>query len=177
MGPSQTLFSHTDTEEKAVATGFDDLFRAHYPALVRIAIRVTGDPSAAEEIASDAFVQLLHARHPPPNQVAWLRRTTVNEAIDRLRADNRRRHREFAAVPSTAGAGLDPEREHQRVLVRSTLAALRTRDAHLLVARLAGWTYREIAVALRLEESSIGTMLARAEKSFEKEYRKRYGNA
>jgi len=158
------------------SAGFDELFRVHYPALVRIAVRVTGDPAAAEEIASDVFVQLLHARQLPPNPVAWLRRCTLNAAIDRLRAEKRRRKREGAVAP-LAHAALDPEREHRRARVRNTLAAIRPREAQLLVARLAGWTYREIAITLRLEESGVGTMLARTEKTFEKEYRQRYGNA
>ncbi|MBY0503792.1 MAG: sigma-70 family RNA polymerase sigma factor [Bryobacteraceae bacterium] len=170
------LLSRTTAATECADASFDDLFRAHYPALVRIAIRVTGDPSAAEEIASDVFVRLLHAQRPPPNPVAWLRRSTLNAAIDRLRADRRRREREAAVAPA-AGSAHDPERQHQRARVRGTLAALHPRDAQLLVARLAGWTYQEIAVALHLKESSIGTMLARAEKSFEKEYRQRYGTA
>jgi RNA polymerase sigma factor (sigma-70 family) len=174
----QLFFPQPVAAEASTPIPFDDLFRAHYAALVRIAMRVTGDPSAAEEIASDVFLELLHSQRQPPNAVAWLRRSALNAAIDRLRADQRRRKREErTAVVAAPESAADPERHLKRTRVRSTLAALPSRDAHLLIARLSGWTYREIALALHLEESGIGTMIARAEKSFEKEYRQRYGNA
>jgi RNA polymerase sigma factor (sigma-70 family) len=174
VSPLQMLLPQQVSTE---SSPFDDLFRTHYAALVRIAVRIIGDPSAAEEIASDVFLELLHSRRQPPNPVAWLRRSALNAAIDRLRADQRRRKRETETEVPAAAAEADPERHLQRARVRSTLSSLRTRDAQLLVARLSGWTYREIALALNLEESGIGTMIARAEKSFEKEYRQRYGNA
>jgi len=176
VGPFPIVVPRLSAFAKCAPARFDDLFREHYPGLTRLATRVTGDPSAGEEIASDVFVQLLHARQPPPNPLAWLRRSTINAAIDRLRSEHRRRRRE-ADVASVAHAALDPDLEQRRARVRHALSLLRRRDARLMVARLGGWTYREIAAALRVEETSVGSMLARAEKSFEKEYRKHYGDA
>jgi RNA polymerase sigma-70 factor (ECF subfamily) len=40
-----------------------------------------------------------------------------------------------------------------------------------------GLTYAEIAAALELNRASVGTLLARAESAFEKEYVRRYGDA
>jgi RNA polymerase sigma-70 factor (ECF subfamily) len=60
--------------------------------------------------------------------------------------------------------------------VRAALAQLKTIQAQLLVLRYSGLSYKELAEALQLKPSSIGTLLARAETEFEKCYRKLYGS-
>ena len=50
-------------------------------------------------------------------------------------------------------------------------AVLKPRAAQLLVLRHSGLSYAEIAQALNVARSSVGTLLARAEKEFERRYR------
>ncbi len=59
--------------------------------------------------------------------------------------------------------------------VRSVLGALKPVQAQLLLLRNSGMTYKELSSYLRLNLSSVGTLLARAESEFEKRYRARYG--
>jgi RNA polymerase sigma-70 factor (ECF subfamily) len=59
--------------------------------------------------------------------------------------------------------------------VRAVLAAIQPRQAELLVLRSDGFSYDELAGALDLNPASIGTLLSRAERTFRKEYIKRYG--
>jgi RNA polymerase sigma-70 factor (ECF subfamily) len=52
---------------------------------------------------------------------------------------------------------------------------MKTIQAELLVLRSDGFSYDEIAHVLKLNPSSIGTLLRRAEEGFRKAYVKRYG--
>ena len=53
---------------------------------------------------------------------------------------------------------------------------MKPRDAQLLLLRSSDLAYREIARALGVQAGSVGTLLARAEREFERRYRTRYGD-
>lgn len=57
------------------------------------------------------------------------------------------------------------------------LSAIAPRHAELLLLRSHDLSYSEVAAALDLNPSSIGTLLSRAQQAFRKEYIKRYGDA
>jgi RNA polymerase sigma-70 factor (ECF subfamily) len=59
--------------------------------------------------------------------------------------------------------------------VQRVLAALKPRDAQMLLLRSSGMSYRELAETLGIQPGSVGSMLARAEQEFERRYRARYG--
>jgi RNA polymerase sigma-70 factor (ECF subfamily) len=61
--------------------------------------------------------------------------------------------------------------EEDRRLVRIVLAQMNERQSQLLVMRYSGLSYKEIAEALKLAPTSIGPLLLRAEREFEKRYR------
>ena len=56
-------------------------------------------------------------------------------------------------------------------MARAALAQMDSRQSQLLVLRYSGMAYKEIASALNLSPSSIGPLLLRAEREFEKRYR------
>jgi len=60
--------------------------------------------------------------------------------------------------------------------VRGVLASMKPREAQLLLLRSSDLAYREIARALGVQAGSVGTLLARAEREFERRYRTRYGD-
>ena len=66
-------------------------------------------------------------------------------------------------------------REERRARVQAVLQGLKPRDAQLLLLRSDGLAYRDLAEAVGVSASSVGTMLARAEGEFERRYRARYG--
>ena len=84
----------------------------------------------------------------------------------------------YSVVPSGRSA-VTPEDERQtnesREQVRAVLGGLPHRQAALLVLRSDGLSYSEIAAALNLNPTSIGTLLTRAEAAFQKEFIGRYG--
>ena len=157
---------------------FDGLFAAHYAALTRLVYRVVGDLAWAEEVAAEAFWKL--HRNPPAsdhNLAGWLYRTGVRLALDNLKKRRRRAHYESLAPPP--GATQSPEESfgqlERQVRVREVLAALKLEQANLLVLRSEGYSLGEMASLLGLNPGSVGTLLARADLAFRKEYVNRYG--
>jgi RNA polymerase sigma-70 factor (ECF subfamily) len=59
----------------------------------------------------------------------------------------------------------------ERRTARQVLADMNPRQSQLLVMRYSGMAYKEIAAALDLSPTSIGPLLVRAEREFEKRYR------
>ena len=168
---------------QASGVWFDAMFREHYPRVVSLLARLTGDRAQAEEIAADVFCKVSQrglggGDDPAP----WLYRVATNAGLDALRSNSRRRRREDAAGVETvrlAGNGTaldDVLREERCARVREILSGLKPRDAQLLLLRAEGLAYREVAEALGMQPGSVGTLLARAEAEFEKRFRARYGD-
>jgi RNA polymerase sigma-70 factor (ECF subfamily) len=160
------------------AGNFDRFFAANYAPLTRLVYRLVGDIGLAEELAAEAFWKL--HRKPPAsdhNLVGWLYRTGLRLGLDSLKKRKRRVHYE-ALVPA-AEAAQNPqealEQLEQQVRVRQILAVLKPGQSELLVLRSEGYKLGEIASILFLNPSSVGTLLARADTAFRKEYVNRYG--
>jgi RNA polymerase sigma factor (sigma-70 family) len=162
----------------------DELFRLHYQRITSLLTRLTGDRAYAEEVAAEVFHKL--ARRPMlldgrADQTAWIYRVATNAGFDALRARSRRRKHEQAAVTEqlrgdSRTSALDAVlREERRERVQTVLQALKPRDAQMLLLRSDGLSYRDLAEAVGVPASSVGTMLARAEAEFERRYRARYG--
>ena len=159
---------------------FDAVFHTHYRRIARVIVRVIQDPSRADELAVDVFWKLW--RHPSahgPHAAGWLYRCAVRAAVDELRRRSRReRYERWFGINAVSH---DPEQTHnqgeERIRIRTVLAALRSSDAQLIALRAEGLSYEELAQALKLKPTSVGTMLRRAQESFRKEYVKRYGPA
>ena len=159
-------------------TGFEAFFHERYERTVRVVARVVCDPARAEEIAVEAFWKLWRNPKAQGEQAGgWVYRTALRLALDELRREARRARSEMAMDgPLTTP---NPEQVHAgeeaRGLVRQTLARLDSRSAELLLLRSHGLSYGEVAAALDLNPASVGTLLARAQQAFRKEYVQRYG--
>ena len=163
-----------------VEAEFESIFRGHFERLVRITRRVLRSDAKAEEVCSDTFLKLYQSG---PGVLAggpvgaWLYRVATRAAIDRLRQAKRRGPEEEleADSGSEAGAALDDPlnrmmRNERITQVRSTLARMKAEKAQLLLLRHSGLSYEEIAAAMQIKVSSVGTMLARAEAEFSLQY-------
>jgi RNA polymerase sigma-70 factor (ECF subfamily) len=157
---------------------FDALFDAYYGRLARLLHRVTGDAGRAEEVAAEAFWRL--HRKPPPTKTnieGWLYRTGLRLALDQLKRERRRSR--YEALAAVLGIADNPEKtleqSEDRARVRQTFAALKPEQVLLILLRDAGLSYAELAAALHLNPTSVGTLLSRAQEAFRKEYVNRYG--
>ncbi|HLH18549.1 MAG TPA: sigma-70 family RNA polymerase sigma factor [Bryobacteraceae bacterium] len=159
----------------------ESLFRRHYGRLVSLLARVTGDPAQAEELAADVFCKLARPGAPHAESAPWLYRVALNAGLDALRSNTRRRRREEAAGAESLRTASGPTAldsllaEERRERVRGILAEMKPRDAQLLLLRAEGLPYKELAAAVGVQPSSVGTLLVRAEAEFARRYRERYG--
>ena len=163
---------------QAISPAFEGLFRAEYARVVGIAHRVLADQAEAEDVAQDVFVSFYRA-HPAdaPYAPAWHHAAAAHAALNALRGRDRRARREAAqALPiDTPAVDDDPAyivaASETRDEVRAVLARLPERSAAMLALRYAGLSYAEIAAALDVRASSVGTLLRRAEDAFRRELR------
>jgi RNA polymerase sigma-70 factor (sigma-E family) len=125
------------------------LFRAHYAALVRLAVLLVDDDGSAEDLVQDAFARL-HRRwrwlRDEEAAYGYLRTAVVNGSRSRLRRLRTvRRHHEPPPVdvPSPEGDAIVRE-EH--AAVRAALGALPRRQREVLVLRYYA-SYSEAAIA------------------------------
>ena len=156
----------------ATDRAFDRVFRTEYARVVMIATRVLGDRSRAEDVAQDAFLAL-HQRRCSEQSWAggWVCAAAAHMALNVLRSDRRRGHREQLARAGTES--LDPaaavERADDGRLLRTALGRLPRRAATVLILRHSGLSYAEVATAMGVKQGDVGTMLRRAESALRKE--------
>jgi RNA polymerase sigma-70 factor (ECF subfamily) len=156
----------------------EEAFEEHWPSVCETLYYLVGDWGEAQDLALEAFWRL-HTRPPGDltNLGGWLRRVATNLGLNALRARRRRERYEEAAgvLRLQRAAASDPadevERREDRERVRHVLSRMKHRQAQLLILRCADHTYAEIADILGVAPGSVGTMLARAERDFERRYR------
>lgn len=156
----------------------EEAFEEHWSAVCKTLYYLVGDRGEAEDLALETFWRL-HTRTPEDltNLGGWLHRVATNLGLNALRARRRRtRYEEIAgALRLQRAASVDPdaevERREDRERVRQVLARMKRRKAQILILRYTDHTYAEIADILDVAPGSVGTMLARAERDFERRYR------
>ncbi len=158
---------------------FESVFHAQYRHITGAIVSIIQDPGRAEEIAVEVFLKWSrHSAAHGSGAKAWLYRTASRMALDELRRQARRQRYERLLHPNRTSP--TPEMalatKQEQAQVRAVLAAISRRQAQLLFLRSQGLDYNELAVALDVNAASIGTLLARAQQAFRKEYVKRYGN-
>jgi len=160
---------------------FEAIFLEHWPRIYSVLCRLVGDPAEAEDLALETFWQL--HEHPPRlmdrlRLGGWLYRVASNLGLNAIRGGKRRERYEIDAGgwdPAQQADRDDPVQQaataEQRRRVRQVLTELSPRQARLLVLRLSGLTYKELADALAVSPESIGTLLTRAEAEFERHWK------
>ncbi len=158
-------------------SSFEAIFSAHYGRIVRLLARLVRTHSQAEELASEVFWKLYNqpaAAALWSNVGGWLYRTATHAGIDAIRASDRRKQYEAAAVRdrqlTTEGPLDELLRAENRERVRTVLGGMRPAQAQMLLMRESGASYKEIAEAIEAAPSGIGTLLTRAEEEFRKRY-------
>jgi RNA polymerase sigma-70 factor (ECF subfamily) len=138
------------------------LFHEHGGALYRFCRVTLGRADEAEDVIQETFLKLLQHLESDgerSNLRAWLFTVAANACRDRLRWRVRwlpwRVELDMRVV----------EAAEDRVELREARAAMRAlapRDRLLLSLRAQGLSYREMAAAAGIRESSVGRLLARA---------------
>lgn len=172
----------TSAEVKA----FENIFTRYYPLVYRLAYRYVGQPDDAEDIAQEVFLRFYHLPPHAANEAqqrAWLCRVAINLGLNAVRKRKNSSGQEWRIDAIVQEGSLDvaeeqnPEQhvlaDEQAALVRSILTQLPERQQVCLTLRSIGFSYEEIAEATGISIISIGTVLARAVKTFRRIYHDR----
>jgi len=158
--------------DAVAAEGLVDLYRTHYPSLVRMAALLLHDVGAAEDVTQDAFAKVYLAWdriREPEKALAYVRSAVLNGARSRMRhlhvVD---RHRpEPGPDTQSAEAGAMSGEDHREVI--AALRALPTRQRECLALRYyLGLSEAEIAAALGISAGSVKTHTHRGMAALEK---------
>ncbi|MEO6444790.1 MAG: sigma-70 family RNA polymerase sigma factor [Gemmatimonadaceae bacterium] len=166
----------TDRDRRVFDEQFSQLFQEHVERLTRVIDRLSGEPDLAADLVQEAFVRLHRRGSLPDAPAAWVISVALN-LFRNARSTGRRRARLLDMFVGsrvlTDPAPRADERldsEETRAGVRRALDGLSAREAQLLLLRAEGYSYRDIADALGLNEASVGTLLARAKAGFRRSY-------
>ena len=154
---------------------FDELYPAHARSVRRHLVYLTGDQALAEDLTQETFGRLYERLGADEVELrdprAWLLTVASNLAYNHFRAEARRLARESSPEVAAGPDAAARQDDIDDVLdVRRALARLDSRARVVLMLRHSGFRYAEIAEALDLAPSSVGTVLARAQRRFRETY-------
>ena len=177
-GPVDIRSGHIEADSSAKT--FEALFLEHWDQIYRLLVRMIGDTAEAEDLALETFFRFY--QRPPKigdgyNPGGWLYRVATNLGLRSIRSFKRRERYEIEAGKNALGIDPDDqpvriiEKNEDRQIAQMALAKMNRRQAELLVMRYSGMAYKDIARNLSLSPTSLGPLLLRAEREFEKKYR------
>jgi RNA polymerase sigma factor (sigma-70 family) len=175
------VMAQTAAQTERVKIEFDEAFTLHHRTVFRVARGVVQDAALAEDVVQEVFIRLYKNLDAVPSDdllKAWLIRVTMNVSRNALRGNFRATARDDAFFKETVQANdtaepeLDYERKTEIEEVRKALAKVKEPMRSCLMLKEQGLSYKEIAVTLGLNETSIGTFVARARKEFLRFYGK-----
>jgi RNA polymerase sigma factor (sigma-70 family) len=150
-----------------VAPSWDEIVRTHADRVYRLAYRLSGNRSDAEDLTQETFVRVFRslADYTPGTFEGWLHRITTNLFLDMVR---RRQKIRFDALADDASERLPssepgPERAYEQnnldPEIQHALDALPADfRAAVVLCDLEGLTYEEIALTLNVK---VGTVRSR----------------
>jgi RNA polymerase sigma-70 factor (ECF subfamily) len=167
---------------------FRELFEKYTRAIVNFAYHFVGSRPRAEELAQDVFLQVYKAApryEPHAKFTTWLYRIATNACLNEVRRPERRyktRPLEYETEDSSERGEIafpDPqaitgeEASSGRELEAKIQAALgdlpANQRAALVLSRVEGMSYREVAEALECSESAVKSLVFRATATMRKE--------
>lgn len=157
---------------------FEEAFALHHRTVFRAARSVVQDSALAEDVTQETFIRLYKHQDSITDAEMlrpWLIRVAINVAKNTIRGNIRANTRDEnyvkqAGDTSVASVEIDYE-EHAGVNeIYRALNKIKEPLRSCLVLKQQGMSYKEIASSLDLNESSIGTFVARARQEFARFY-------
>ena len=185
MSKTTEIFVDSMSEQTAAAgaketIGFEEAFTLHHRTVFRAARSVVQDAGLAEDVTQEVFIRLYKHIDTLPNLEMlrpWLIRVALNVAKNTLRGNIRANTRDENYVKETVSNSIfsvESEYEQKSEVSEITRALNKVKEPlrSCLVLKQQGLSYREIAESLSLNETSIGTYVARARAEFMRFYGK-----
>jgi RNA polymerase sigma factor (sigma-70 family) len=149
---------------------FDRAYESLYPILFRIAYRITGSSTKAEDLCHEAFIKYWQREEPLPDldqTKYWLIRVLKNISLnyEKKRSREQRAYGRFQKDTPQYSKPTDQEffREQTRSMVQEALNRLPAKMRMVLILREYGdLNYREIAGILGISEGNVKVRAFRA---------------
>jgi RNA polymerase sigma factor (sigma-70 family) len=159
---------------------FDEAFMLHHRTVFRVARSVVRDDGLAEDVTQEVFLRLYNNLDSITDEEMlrpWLIRVAMNLGRNTLRGNIRANTREENYVKefeekNVSSVETDYEQRENVKEINRTLDKIKEPLRSCLILKQQGLSYKEIAESLSLNESSIGTYIARARKEFVRFYGK-----
>jgi RNA polymerase sigma factor (sigma-70 family) len=156
-----------DYRTRRSQSAFTQLAERHVPLVYSTALRITGQPAMAEDIAQAVFISLARRAafvRDPAALPGWLYQTTCHIAYNTLRAEKRRRGHETAAMQiSDLFNDSRSAWEHLAPLLDEAMARLSAADQNIVVQRFfEGRSLREVGEKLGLSDDAAQKRVHRA---------------
>jgi RNA polymerase sigma-70 factor (ECF subfamily) len=157
---SPQMVESIEMSSTQLLAGFAELYERHYDVVFRVALRVTGRPSDAEDVLQTVFLRVLsQSERDQDRPAAYFKRAAVNAAVDLLR--RRTVHAETAYDDRAPHAAVEPALLLKEQL-RRAIATLESDDATLFLLRhVEGLSNQELADVFQLEKNNIAVRLHR----------------
>lgn len=185
MNESTNIFVDIMSDQTATAAatekiGFEEAFALHHRTVFRAARSVVQDSGLAEDITQETFLRLYkHQASITDSEMLrpWLIRVAINVAKNTIRGQFRANTRDENYVKETGtftAASIETDYEEQAGVseIYRALNKIKEPLRSCLILKQQGLSYKEIAGSLELNESSIGTFVARARQEFARFYGK-----
>jgi len=185
MSESTDIFVDIMSEQTATAAAtekieFEEAFTLHHRTVFRAARSVVQDAALAEDITQETFLRLYkHQDSITDNEMLrpWLIRVAINVAKNTVRGNIRANTRDENYVKETCdmtarSVEVDYEEYTGVNDIYRALSKIKEPLRSCLILKQQGLSYKEIAGSLDLNESSIGTFIARARQEFSRFYGK-----
>jgi RNA polymerase sigma-70 factor (ECF subfamily) len=142
---------------------FDQLVGKYQKPLFAVALRMTGDYDAADEVTQQAFVKAyerLSSFDPHYKFFSWLYRILVNGALDHL--EDRKRHKgldDQLPADDPGPAELQEQTEHDALLQAGLMELKAEHRAILILRHFEDLSYEEIGAVLDIPEKKVKSRL------------------
>lgn len=164
------------------AAAFESLVEKHQNRLVMVLEHLVGDRTLAEDLAQDVFLRVYRAREryvPTAKFSTWLYTITHNVASNAIRKSGRRKEVNLTSSPSGSmpvrpldtmakdKSGLMPARladqkEMAKVIEEAIKSLGHRQKMAMLLNKIEGMSYNEIAETMELTPQAVKSLLSRA---------------
>lgn len=161
---------------------FDEAFMLHHRAVYRAAYSILRDTGLAEDVTQEVFLKLyshLESLKGDEHVRPWLLRVANNAALNTIRSRSRSSAREEEFFNSSGGESgaavvidLDYEKRAELDEARRALSQIKEPMRSCLLLKQQGLSYKEIAATLSVNETNVGSLVARGRKEFMRVYGK-----
>jgi len=160
--------------EKGTGSDLESIYRDHHDRVFRLAYRVTGNQSDAEDVLQTVFLRLSRREKIDlePNPAGYLNRAAVNASLDLLRQRGRSplvQVEDLNVMPIGRGPSSlpDPEatraQQELRQIIRQAITGLGEKSATMFVLKyFEGYGNQEIAELMGTSSMVVGVVLHRA---------------